>query len=32
MYNVLIEWETGECSWEPTSLLDMDHHKVDLAK
>ena len=30
-YNVLIEWETGERTWEPTSLLDMDEHKVDLA-
>ena len=30
-YNVLIEWETGERTWEPTSLLDVDDHKVDLA-
>ena len=30
-YNVLIEWETGEWSWEPTNLLDLDDHKVDLA-
>ena len=30
-HNVLIEWETGERTWEPTSLLDMDDHKVDLA-
>ena len=30
-HNVLIKWETGECTWEPTDLLDMDDHKVDLA-
>ena len=30
-YNVLIEWETGERTWEPTNLLDLDDHKVDLA-
>ena len=30
-YNVLIEWEIGECTSEPTNLLDLDDHKVDLA-
>ena len=30
-YNALIKWETGEHTWEPTSLLDMDDPKVDLA-
>ena len=30
-YNVLIEWETDERSWEATNILDMDDHKVDLA-
>ena len=30
-YNALIEWETGEHTWEPTNLLDLDDHKVDLA-
>ena len=30
-YNVLIKWETGECAWEPTDLLNLDDHKVDPA-
>ena len=30
-YNVLIECETGERTWKPTNLLNLDNHKVDLA-
>ena len=28
---MFVECETGECTWEPTNLLDLDDHKVDLA-